>query len=215
MSKVEFNYNGINTIILCQEDEKMEEICKRYKVKSLIDINNVHFLYNGNQINLQLTYNQIINFTDRQRRMMSVLVYSINSTIVSNNNKKISSDFPICLKCKESVIFELKDYKINLLGCKNNHNINNIFINEYNNYIDLSQIECNNCKKKKYDIYNNEMYICIGCNILLCPLCKNIHNKEHNIINYDLKNYICNKHNEVLFKYCEDCKIDLCLSCIN
>ena len=51
--------------------------------------------------------------------------------------------------------------------------------------------------------YNNEMYICNGCDILLCPLCKNNHNKEHNIINYELKNYICNKHNESFIAYCK------------
>ena len=49
----------------------------------------------------------------------------------------------------------------------------------------------------------------------LCPLCKSIHDKSHSIINYDNKNYICNKHNEIFVKYCEDCKIDLCLSCLN
>ena len=49
----------------------------------------------------------------------------------------------------------------------------------------------------------------------LCPLCKSIHNKKHSTINYDYKNYICNRHNENFIKYCDDCKIDLCLSCIN
>ena len=49
----------------------------------------------------------------------------------------------------------------------------------------------------------------------LCLLCKSIHNKSHSIINYDNKNYICNKHTEIFVKYCNDCKIDLCLSCIN
>ena len=146
MSKVEFNYRGINTIVLCKENEKMEEICKKYTSKTLIDINNVYFLYNGNQINLQLTYNQLINNIDRQREMMSVLVYNINNTILLIN-KIIRSDFPLCIKCKESVILELKDYKINLLGCKNNHVINNISINEYDNNIDISKIECNNCKR--------------------------------------------------------------------
>ena len=212
MSKVEFNHNGNYTIILCQENERMEEICKRYTYKSLIDINNVYFLYNGNQINLQLTYNQIVNDIDRQREMMSVLVYNINSTIVSNN-KRIKSDFPICIKCKESVKLEFNEYKLNLLGCKNKHIINNILINEYDKYMDISNIECNQCKRKKYEIYNNEMYICNGCNILLCPLCKNNHNKEHDIINYDLKNYICNKHNESFIAYCNKCKINICMKC--
>ena len=68
MSKVEFNYKGKNTIVLCQENEKLEEICKKYTIKSSIDINNVYFLYNGTQINLQLKYNQIINNTDEERK---------------------------------------------------------------------------------------------------------------------------------------------------
>ena len=190
----------------------MIEICKRFGNKILIDINNLYFLYNGNKINLQLTYNQIVNDIDRQREMMSVLVYNINSTIVSNN-KRIKSDFPICIKCKESVKLEFNEYKLNLLGCKNKHIINNILINEYDKYMDISNIECNQCKRKKYEIYNNEMYICNGCNILLCPLCKNNHNKEHKIINYDLKNYICNKHNEPFISYCNQCKINICMKC--
>ena len=142
MSKVEFNHNGNYTIVLCQENEKMEEICKRYTYKSLIDINNVYFLCNGNKINLQLTYNQIVNDIDRQREMMSVLVYDIDDTIVLNDNKIIKPDFPVCVECKESVLLELKNYKINLLGCKNDH-INNISINEYdiNRSIDLSKIK--------------------------------------------------------------------------
>ena len=49
----------------------------------------------------------------------------------------------------------------------------------------------------------------------LCPLCKSIHDKTHSIINYDNKNYICNKHNDIFFQYCEDCNIDMCLSCTN
>ena len=49
----------------------------------------------------------------------------------------------------------------------------------------------------------------------LCPLCKSVHDKSHSIINYDEKNYICIKHDEKFIKYCEDCKIDLCLSCVS
>ena len=69
--------------------------------------------------------------------------------------------------------------------------------------------------KSKSDTYKNEFFICCDCNMNLCPLCKSIHDKNHFIINYDNKNYICNKHNKILIKYCDDCKIDLCLLCIN
>ena len=49
----------------------------------------------------------------------------------------------------------------------------------------------------------------------ICPLCKSIHDKKHNIINYDIKDYICEIHNEIFIKYCNECKMNLCLSCIN
>jgi len=49
----------------------------------------------------------------------------------------------------------------------------------------------------------------------LCPLCKLMHDKSHSIINYDNKNYICNKHNEIFVQYCQTCNTDLCLSCSN
>ena len=47
----------------------------------------------------------------------------------------------------------------------------------------------------------------------LCPLCKSVHDKNHNIMEYGSLYYICNKHSETYFKYCEDCKVYLCLSC--
>ena len=39
MSKVIFNYEGIDTTVLCEENEKMKEICKRYGNKIELDIN--------------------------------------------------------------------------------------------------------------------------------------------------------------------------------
>ena len=42
-----------------------------------------------------------------------------------------------------------------------------------------------------------------------------MHDKSHSIINYDNKNYICNKHNAKFVQYCQICKKDLCLSCSN
>ena len=209
MSKIIFNYEGVYTTVLCEENEKMKEICKRYGNKILIDINNLYFLYNGNKINIELKLNEIINNYDKERKEVSILVINKNNTVVLNKEKKL--EFPICPKCNENIILEIKDYKINLYDCKNKHNINNILINEYNEYIDLTKIECNKCKRKQYEIYNNEMYICNGCNIILCPLCKNNH--IHNMINYDMRNYICNKHNEMYIGYCKNEKINICIKC--
>ena len=53
----------------------------------------------------------------------------------------------------------------------------------------------------------------MNCNINLCPVCKLKHEKEHIIINYDGKNYICNKHYKIYTKYCNECKLNICMKC--
>ena len=68
--------------------------------------------------------------------------------------------------------------------------------------------------KNKENLYNNnQIYRCITCNNNICPICKIKHDKNHKIINYDNKNYIYIRHNEMLTKYCEECKINICMKC--
>ena len=49
----------------------------------------------------------------------------------------------------------------------------------------------------------------------LCPLCKSVHDKKHNIINFDEKNYKCHQHNELYSSYCKECYKNLCIICEN
>jgi coproporphyrinogen III oxidase len=53
----------------------------------------------------------------------------------------------------------------------------------------------------------------LKCGIKLCPVCKSNHDRKHHIINYDQKDYICNKHNNGYIKYCNECKKNFCLKC--
>ena len=194
MAQVEFNNKGIITTFWCNRNEIMEDICRRFTIFTLIDSKNVYFFYSGKQINQKLTYNEIINDVDKQRNKMSIFVYEINNDDINDSITK--SVYPICPICKESVKLEIKDYKINLSECKNKHDMN-IIIDEYESNIDLKLIECSICKKSKYDTYNNLMYKCNGCNKILCPTCKEFHDKNHNVINYDIRNSICNNHSEI------------------
>jgi len=207
MLKVVFNYKGTETEIQCKIEEKMEEISKKYKSK--IEINNEYYLYNGNRINKENKLGEIINNEDKRINKMNILVYDLNEI---NNNKNIKeSKEIICPECNENVIIKLDDYKIEM-KCINNH-YNIILLKDYINKIDISKIKCNKCYKSRNETHNNEFYICIKCNINLCPLCKSIHDKNHDIINYDNKNYICNKHNENYTKYC--CNKNICIDCEN
>ena len=67
----------------------------------------------------------------------------------------------------------------------------------------------------KGNTHNNEFYACNTCNKNICPLCKTIHDKNHFIINYDDKNYVCKKHNETFIKYCITCHENICIICQN
>jgi len=61
--------------------------------------------------------------------------------------------------------------------------------------------------------YNNKFFICLSCKKILCPLCDSNHDKEHNIIDYDEKYYICDLHYESYNSFCKDCKKDICIVC--
>ena len=205
MAKVEFNYKGIITVIQCLEDEKMEEIFKKFSTKINIDINNIFFLYSGKKINSQLTFSQIINEADKERKIISILVEELNSDKSKNNSSIIESKFPICPDCKEVVPFEIYDHKIRL-DCKNGH-LNLFPINEYKDY------QKSNTSKIDIEQNNNRKNECISCENELCLLCSYKQDKKNKIINNDSKNYICEMHDELYISYCKKCKINICMKC--
>jgi len=218
MAEVIFNYEGSNIIIQCNINDKMEDIIKRFliKIKKNENDNKLLYIYNGNIINYDLTVIQQANKLDKERNKMNIIVKSND-----DNNKEIkeiiSKDI-ICPGCKENIFMIIEDFKINLYGCKNNHIINNILINKYENTqkIDLNKIKCDECNvNNKGNTHNNEFYICNICNKNICPLCKLKHDKDHIIIKYDDKNYICKKHNDSFIKYCKECNENICIICEN
>jgi len=214
MLKVIFNYKGSNIEIYCNEEEKMRNIINILSNKIEYNINNIYFTYNGNKINEELKIKEIINEEDKKRNIINILINENDKSQIIENKNEIKEI--ICPECKENILIKIEDYKINLYNCKNGHKYNNILIKELEEYekIDISKIICNICKiNNKGNIYNNEIYRCITCNNNICPLCKIKHDKNHKIINYDNKNYICNRHNEIYIKYCEKCKINICMKC--
>ena len=140
------------------------------------------------------------------------IIINLNSNKENKDTKKIISKEIICPECKENILINIYDFKINLYECKNYHIFNNILMNNFyeSQKIDLNEIECNECK----EIIQNYS-ICNTCNINLCSSCKSIHNKSHVIINYEDKNYICRKHNKSFIKYCKKCNENLCIICEN
>lgn len=189
----------------------MEEIYKKFCVKTGEDINKLDFLFYGNKINKNLTLDQ-----------HNIMYIKVVNDIKENENDKKSkendslkvSKFPICPKCGKKSIINFNDYKIRLYDCKNLHNIDNIPFFEYKKTqtIEESKIICHACKEKNKS-NSNEFFICSQCNINLCPKCKMEHDKNHNIIDYERKDYIYQIHNEPYSQYCHACKLNICLEC--
>ena len=217
MAQVEFQYNGINTVIQCNEEQKMSEICNSLISKSNINEKEINYFYNGiggTQFNKDLTFNQMANALDKQRKKMNILVFSIDNN--DEEKKLIRAKNIICPDCGEDIKIEIENYKINLFGCKNNHEKDSIPFKDFEKtqMIDLKKIKCSICKENdKTNTYNNEFYKCGDCDINICPLCKLKHNKEHNIINYEKIHFICNKHNEPYIYYCTGCDENICTLC--
>ena len=213
MAEVSFIYEGGEQIIIqCNDlEDKIEDIINKFKNRIKEKDNDLYYVYNGDKINEGLKLNEIIK--DKNTKKINILVYN-NKKI--DKEKEIISQEIMCPECKENILINIKDYKINLHECKNGHKIENISFNEFENMqkLDISKSICNICYKNNINT-NEELYICNECNIILCKLCKYKHDKKHNIINYNDKYYICKKHNESYIKYCKECKENLCSKCIN
>ena len=218
MSQVEFIYNGVNTIIQCNPDDKMTNIFQKFRDKVVIEKNKeISYSYNGKVgINEELNFQKLANSIDKERNKMSIVVLENEIQTKQKEKDLIKSKNVICPICKENIILDIIDYKIYLSECKNRHKMENILLNEFEKtqYIDRLTIICDVCKIYNQSLaYNNVFYKCNACKINICSLCKTKHDKSHKIINYDDKYYICDIHNEDYISYCDECKTNICTSC--
>ena len=216
MAEVIFNYEGNNIKIQCNINEKMKDIISKFLIKINKKDTNItlYYLYNGNTINKELIFNDQANENDKNRKKMNIIV--TNNDRNKNEIMEVISKDIICPLCKKNILIDIKDFKINLHGCKYGHIQNDIllYLFEETQKIDLCEIICEVCKQNnKGNTHNKEFYLCNTCNKDLCPLCKSIHDKNHKIINYDDKNYICKQHNESFIKYCNTCNDSICMFC--
>ena len=212
---ISFNLLGEKIDIQGNSNDTMENIIKKYLNKNNKTNNDLIFLINGDQISKNSIKNTVGTFS-RGEKQISILVYNMNL----DEEKKILkvSKQIICPQCKENCLINFKDYKIILNKCDKNHNIDNILLKNFSKLriIDESEILCKECNRSKEETKNNSMFFCCDCNFNFCPLCKISHlnkNEQHQIIDYDFKNYLCNKHGERFTCYCTDCNRNLCDNC--
>ena len=90
MASAIFELDGKKITIQCTNSQTMKEICQSYGTKAQIDISKHVFLYNGNKINMDLSYEKQANDTDKTRNQMNILVSEIIDK--KSMKEKISED---------------------------------------------------------------------------------------------------------------------------
>ena len=115
MAEIEFNFNGVKTIIQCNTNDTMKDIMNKYSIEIGKDVKSLYILYDSNCINedsMEKTIYEIANNTDKNSKKMTILVYEIISNI--EKKKKTKSKEIICPICKENIRINIINYKINL-----------------------------------------------------------------------------------------------------
>ena len=217
MNKVDFYYNDHNYFVQCNNDDKMKEIIIKFLEKSKIRRKDLYFLYNGQIINEDLTFNQCSNRLDKSRNYMNVLVIEGQSANgESNYLQKVN--YIICPECHESAILSINNFKFSIEGCNGNHKKENLELDELKNmqYIDQSKIYCDNCHISKGEINDFKFFACNKCKKNLCPNCNETHDISHKdcIKDYEENQFLCKDHYIEYSSYCQDCKKDICSLCI-
>jgi len=215
MIEIEFIYKGKSMIYKFNKDDKLKDAFKKFKKYAEIDDDNlkIYYFYDGKEIiSDEFSFEKIANYEDKKRGKMIIKV-----EIEREEQDEINYQNILCPECKEKIKMEIKNFKINLFECKNNHKKDNILFNELKESQKINKLDktCDICQKnKKYISNNNQKFVkCLTCNKYICSLCKSYHDLTHDLINYEDTFYICDQHNKNNNSYCKECKINLCELC--
>ena len=107
ITKIIFTFEGKETTIECSKEDKMKDICQKYSSKIESNLDSLLFLYGGNQLNLESSFENQANSIDKSENKMIISVF-----------KKEESDLE-CPKCGGKIQFNFGPLK-DILSSNNN-----------------------------------------------------------------------------------------------
>ena len=216
MSQVSANFEFFegehkDIVIQCTQKMKLSEVIDSFKnkVKSELELKDYLFYHKKKEINLE--------------KNPELTVADFKKTIINISVRKRSKIIK-CPECVDNTCFlEIKDYGLHFYGCPYNHDV----IKTFSQYKDSQKLKYDEifCDKNRETRDEGiEIYKCLTCSskigtpYYICDNCLNSNNntdeRQHNLIKYDEKHYIC-LDNKEFTSYCETCKKDLCKVCEN
>ena len=117
MAEVVFIYEGNSITIQCNKNQKIKDICINLSNKINLNINSLIFLYGGNKLNLNKTFNEIT-----KENKINILVYKNENEICSKCGRILSD------KKIDDIILLNNNVNYSLIGLKNqiDHIINDL-----------------------------------------------------------------------------------------
>jgi len=212
---VKFEYKGSTIFVQSQMKDKIKDVIKKYATKIDKKSDALMFLVSGQMI---LDFEKEVQNFNIVENEVNIAAYDLikfddddEEISIIKNSKQI-----ICPKCSENCLIIFDNYKITLNNCDIGHITERMFLKDFNNSqkVDSSKIKCSGCKETL--LSKKRLLYCIQCDSNFCILCNSKHlanNKDHIVIDYDFKNYVCKKHGERYSAYCPECKKNLCGDC--
>ena len=212
MINISFCFNQVKTIIQANLKDTFQCAIDKYTQKSSLNPDNLIFLLDDTEINAKQNIESQKNFINKKDNQMEIIVKSKEE---NKNQIIVKSKQIICPKCHEPCKISFENNRVNLYHYINNH-VTNVNLKNYQSTqeINLSKIICNVCKKRnKGNSNKNEFFKCLTCIYNLCNLCKSTHDPKHIVVEYELKDSICKRHNDKFIKFCLACKLNIYIVC--
>ena len=133
MAKVIFTYKKIYSTFDCGIEEKIGIICQTFALKIYMDIDKLYFLYKGNNINKELTFEELADKMDKERKTINIIAIEINNDLNNGINKSEEKGKNNKLKdYKDKINYQFKNnpilkYKSDIIKTNDDYGLNDIF----------------------------------------------------------------------------------------
>ena len=133
MSKVIFTYKKIYTTFECNMEDNIGEICQEFTSKIDMNIEKLYFLYKGNDINKDLTFQQLADEKDKERKTINIIAVEINKNFNNEINQTEEKEKTNKLnEYKDKINYQFKNnpilkYNLDITNTNDNFGLSDIF----------------------------------------------------------------------------------------
>ena len=154
MAKVEFMYEGQKIDVYCNENDKFSKVIQKFCSKAKKNMNDLCFLYNGKIVDTNLTFFNLANSFDKERKIISLIVtdqYAKNDSKLIKENKELKEKLLECYKKIEEQKQEIEDLKYKMTITKSEG------MNQINNLMNIIENKDKQIKELKAKSKNNKV----------------------------------------------------------